>query len=112
MKSNRTAVELSHADPAMGLSPDTDKWKSKMSALKSRGFERVGAMREKMTGKVTSVRDGVTGRVAGANRNMRAHPAKWAGIAAGAGLGVGVLSRMLRARRRRQLPTLILIESC
>jgi ElaB/YqjD/DUF883 family membrane-anchored ribosome-binding protein len=106
-------MESSQYEPGSATrSHGREKWRSKLAALKSRGFERVGSMRDQMTGKVSSARAGVNDRVAGANRNMRSHPAKWAGIAAGAGVGLGLMSRLLRARRRRQLPDLILIETC
>ena len=47
-----------------------------------------------------------------ANDKLRSNPAKWAGIAAGAGLGVGLLGRFLHHRaHHRQLPAIVIIEA-
>lgn len=42
--------------------------------------------------------------------NMRSNPTKWAGIAAAAGFGLGVLGRVMR-HRMEQVPQLVIIES-
>jgi len=43
--------------------------------------------------------------------NVRGNPARWAGIAAGAGLSAGLLGRFLRSRaRRRRGPAVVIIE--
>jgi len=62
----------------------------------------------------TSVRTARTG----AEGEMRANPGKWAGIAAGAGLGLGLLGRLLHHRthtkkkhRREHLPGVLIIEA-
>jgi hypothetical protein len=54
-----------------------------------------------------------TEKVAASVRNkLREHPARWAGIAAGAGLGTGLLGRFLRHRtRRRRGPAIVIIEA-
>ena len=47
-----------------------------------------------------------------ANRSIRSSPAKWAGIAAGAGLLLGITGRVLRRRAaRREYEHFVLIES-
>lgn len=45
------------------------------------------------------------------SREMRGNAGKWTGIAAGAGLTLGLLARMLRSRRRIT-PDIIVIEAC
>ncbi len=47
-----------------------------------------------------------------ANDRLRSNPAKWAGIAAGAGLGVGLIGRFLQRRaQQHHMPTLVIIEA-
>ncbi|HJQ38962.1 MAG TPA: hypothetical protein VKB93_17640 [Thermoanaerobaculia bacterium] len=45
--------------------------------------------------------------------SMRTSPMKWAGIAAGTGLGLGIAGRIARGRskRSRALPELVIIDS-
>jgi hypothetical protein len=53
--------------------------------------------------------------VSAAGRELREHPAKWAAVAAGAGAGLGFAGRMLmrlRARAQREMPSLVIIETC
>jgi hypothetical protein len=42
--------------------------------------------------------------------NLRNHPAKWTGIALGAGFGVGLISRILLERVNRPLPKVIVLS--
>lgn len=42
-------------------------------------------------------------------QSMRTSPAKWAGLAAGAGLAMGLLGRLAAARRKHR-PMLVVIE--
>ena len=43
---------------------------------------------------------------------LRGNPARWAAIAAGAGLSAGLLGRFLRSRaRRRHGPAVVIIEA-
>jgi hypothetical protein len=47
-----------------------------------------------------------------ANHALRENPAKWSGIATGAGLGIGLLSRFLRRRsHRRRRSAIIIIDA-
>jgi ElaB/YqjD/DUF883 family membrane-anchored ribosome-binding protein len=69
-------------------------WKEKLAVMPRSIKQRVNAMTMK------------------ANDSMRGNPAKWAGIAAGAGLGIGLIGRFLHHRaHHRHVPTVIIIEA-
>jgi len=74
---------------------------AKIDHLKSLGREKVSAVRPRIA-------EGVTR----ANWALRSNPAKWAGIAAGAGFALGLGGRILRRRARtHRVPQLVIIES-
>jgi hypothetical protein len=60
----------------------------------------------------SSVRDGVNGRLMQLRSAMRSSPMKWAGIAAGSGLAIGLAGRLVQRRsRERYIPQLVIIET-
>lgn len=103
-----------------------DGWRGRLSSLKERGLERMDSvrggmldrfstMRGGMTQRMSTLRAGFEDRVSGVSRELRDHPAKWAAVAAGAGVGLGFAGRMLmrlRARAQRELPSIVIIETC
>ena len=44
--------------------------------------------------------------------SMQTSPMKWAGVAAGVGLSLGLIGRLMQRRASRNRPELIVIESC
>lgn len=42
---------------------------------------------------------------------MRTNPLKWAAIATGAGLVIGLIGRLLRMRAKRARPELVIIDA-
>jgi ElaB/YqjD/DUF883 family membrane-anchored ribosome-binding protein len=74
----------------------------------------VQRVQRKVSGVGTSARDRAKAQVANAQASMRTNPMKWAGIAAGGGFALGLIGRLLQARRNRRLqamPDLVIIDS-
>jgi ElaB/YqjD/DUF883 family membrane-anchored ribosome-binding protein len=89
------------------------------ASMKSNVNESLALVKSNVSRSVThakrSLRDGTTSRVADVQTSMRTSPMKWAGIAAGAGFGLGLLGRIAHWRNSHQRvqPSLIVIErSC
>jgi hypothetical protein len=67
-------------------------------------MDTIRLAREEMDGQLTKM-----------NASMRVNPMKWAGIAAGAGFGLGLIGRILhkRSHHRHHLPPqLVIIDAC
>jgi hypothetical protein len=80
--------------------------------------EREPSFRDKLKQKTADVRSRVSEKASALTHNttrqLKAHPAKWAGIAAGSGIALGMLGRWLY-RRRHELggvEGIFIIETC
>jgi ElaB/YqjD/DUF883 family membrane-anchored ribosome-binding protein len=87
-------------------------WKEKVAAmprnLRSRSVAKVNDARVAMA----SVKPRVNAMTMKANDSLRSNPSKWAGIAAGAGLGIGLIGRFLHHRaHHRLMPAVVIIEA-
>jgi ElaB/YqjD/DUF883 family membrane-anchored ribosome-binding protein len=76
--------------------------KDKLHHLRVRSMQRLGSLREDMSGRVTALNSNVRTQV-------RSNPTKWAGIAAGAGLGLGIIGRLMR-NRSQAIPHVVIID--
>ena len=67
------------------------------------GTGRMARLKSKVFSRVRSARSAVS-------RELRDNATKWSGIAAGAGLTLGLIARRMRGRRRI-MPDIIIIEA-
>lgn len=105
--------------------PERSGMRGKLDSLKSRGLSKVTdiqrvvrdrgtTMKESLVTVQGSMRDGARTQVTKMQDSMQANPMKWAGIAAGAGFGLGLIGRVAHWRskqRERMMPDLVIIES-
>ena len=84
----------------------------RIDSLRSDFSREVSTMRSHIDARVNTMRDGVRMKATTMQHEMSSNPAKWAGIAAGVGMGIGVLGRYMRHRAHRPQPQFIIIESC
>jgi ElaB/YqjD/DUF883 family membrane-anchored ribosome-binding protein len=87
-------------------------WKEKLVAvprkIKSASLGKVNDARVA----AASVKPRVNAMTTRANDSMRGNPTKWAGIATGAGLGIGLIGRFLHHRaHHRHMPAVVIIEA-
>jgi hypothetical protein len=64
--------------------------------------------KEKISG---SIEPRVKALSAKAGTQLRVNPAKWTGIAAGAGLGIGLIGRFLHHRAHHRAPSIVIVEA-
>lgn len=113
-------------------------WRTKLGELRSRSVSTMNQVKERSAVRATEIRRRATERaamwkrsaagtmaatgsavrsraqtgIAQMNSSMRNDPMKWAGIAAGSGVVLGLVGRLLdRQRHRRHLPQLVVIEN-
>src|SRR4051812_21073515 len=91
-------------------------WKEKIVSLPRQIQTRSRAKVNDARVAVAGLKPRVNAIALNAKSSLGANPAKWAGIAAGAGLGVGLIGRFLhhRAHRRahhRRMPAVVIIEA-
>jgi ElaB/YqjD/DUF883 family membrane-anchored ribosome-binding protein len=85
----------------------------KASELKRDVLTRTSEMKQSVSMKTDELKRTTAMKVDGVRQDMRSNPNKWAGIAAGAGLGIGLIGRYLSHRsKRRHVPHLVIIEAC
>lgn len=73
--------------------------------------ERMNSMRSGMKMKADELQREMKTRVSGLEMQLKANPTKWAGIAAGAGFGLGLIGRIMRHRSHRAaIPRIVVIE--
>jgi len=87
--------------------------RARLESLKSRSLVKVQSVRGKVGERGIAVRDRAKSQVTKVQSSMSSKPMLWAGIAAGAGFGIGLIGRFaqLRSKQRHMLPDLIIIET-
>ena len=74
---------------------------------------RLGNLKSSLVTGVHAVKPMALNRVSVIDSSLRSRPGKWAGIATGAGLLLGIGGRLMRRRAaRKEYAHFVLIESC
>ncbi|MEO8382608.1 MAG: hypothetical protein ABI779_23315 [Acidobacteriota bacterium] len=86
--------------------------RGKLDSVKAVALARLHAFQRKVSDRRVIVRSGARTGVSRVQGFMRTRPMIFAGVAAGAGLGLGLIGRLAQRRRneRRTLPDLVIIE--
>lgn len=116
-------VETSVALPEHSAVHGMDGLRGKLETLKSRGLSKVHDIQRVMNDRSTAaktalvrtksnMRDGAKSQVTRMEGSMRMSPMLWAGVAAGAGFGLGLIGRIAqwRSKQRHHMPELVIIE--
>jgi ElaB/YqjD/DUF883 family membrane-anchored ribosome-binding protein len=92
---------------------DDRTWKEKLAALPREIQSRSQAKVNEVRDAVAALKPRMNALSARASSSLRSNPVKWAGIAAGAGVGIGLLGRYLRRRsQQRRVPAIVIVEAC
>lgn len=92
-------------------------WRGRLDSLRSQGVSRLHHVQHVVGDRSSALRGSLQRSVRGSashvRSSMQTNPMKWAGIAAGSGLAIGLLGRLIQARNRRlrSLPQLVVIEA-
>ena len=102
--------------PAIEFEPhlhdDEGGLRAKLDEWKSRGAKKVAQLRQNVVTRSNATKRAMAGVGPKLQSQMRSDPKKWAGIAAGAGVALGLTGRYLRHRAhvRARRPQIVIIE--
>lgn len=91
-----------------------DQLENKAIAMRNQVEAKATMLRADVETRVDSLKENAEAQLTHLQQDVRSNPMKWAGISAGAGIGIGLVSRWMHHRskvRARQTPQVLIIEA-
>lgn len=91
-----------------------DQMESKVVTMRNQIEAKATMLRADVETRIDSLKENAEAQVTHFQQDVRSNPMKWAGISAGAGIGIGLISRWMHHRskvRARRTPQVLIIEA-
>ena len=118
VSSVRTAIneKVDEVKPivAARVSGVVDQMESKAVTMRNQVEAKATMMRADVETRIDTLKENAEAQMTHLQQDVRMNPMKWAGISAGAGLGIGLVSRWMHHRtkvRARHTPQVLIIEA-
>lgn len=91
-----------------------DQMESKAVTMRNQVGAKATMLRADVETRIDTLKETAESQLTHLQQDVRSNPMKWAGISAGAGIGIGLVSRWMHHRakvRARQTPQVLIIEA-
>lgn len=91
-----------------------DQAESKVVTMRNQAEAKAMMLRADVETRIDTLKENAETQLTQLQQDVRTNPMKWAGISAGAGVGLGLISRWMHHRakvRARQMPQVLIIEA-